>query len=134
MFIDASALVALFSAEVEQGRVDAIIKSGSGAFTSPLAVLETALALSRAEKWNAPVDDVTVSVVELLADIGVAVREADNPLEITLLAAGAATRFRTGRRGLNLADCMHYAFARYFDVPILATANEFRQTDLTVIP
>jgi ribonuclease VapC len=134
MFIDASALVALFSAEAEQGRVDAVIRSTSGAFTSPLAVLETALALSRAEKWNAPVDAVTASIVELLADIGVAIRDADNPLEVTLLAGGAAARFRAGRRGLNLADCMHYAFARYFDVPMLATANEFRQTDLTVVP
>lgn len=134
MFIDASALVALFSAEPEQGRVDAIIKSTSGAFTSPLAVLETALALSRPEKWNAPVDDVTASVIELLEDIGVAIREVSNPLEITLMAGGAAARFRAGRRGLNLADCMHYAFARHFDVPILATADEFRQTDLTVVP
>tara|TARA_R110002020_G_scaffold14062_17_gene50011 strand:- start:4390 stop:4632 length:243 start_codon:yes stop_codon:yes gene_type:complete len=80
------------------------------------------------------VDEVTVSIVELLADIGIAIRDADNPLEVTLLAGWAAARFRAGRRGLNLADCMHFAFARHFDVPILATASEFRQTDLAVAP
>jgi ribonuclease VapC len=134
MFVDASALVAAFSAEAEEGRIEAVLNSATAAFTSPLAVLEAALALARAEKWNAPVDEVTASVLTLLEDSGVAVREADDPVAIALLAGEAARRFRAGRRRLNLADCMHYAFARHYDVPILATADEFRQTDLTVVP
>jgi ribonuclease VapC len=134
MFVDASALVAVFSAEAEERRIEAALNNAVAAFTSSLAVLETALALARPEKWNAPVDEVTVSVLKLLEDSGIAVRESDDPVSIALLAGEAARRFRNGRRRLNLADCMHYAFAKHFDVPILATADEFRQTDLTVVP
>jgi ribonuclease VapC len=134
MFVDASALVAVFSAEAEERRIEAALNNAAAAFTSSLAVLETALALARPEKWNAPVDEVTASVLKLLEDSGIAVRESDDPVSIALLAGEAARRFRNGRRRLNLADCMHYAFAKHFDVPILATADEFRQTDLTVVP
>lgn len=134
MFIDASALVAVFSAEAEEHRVEAILNNTATAFTSPLAVLEAAFALARPEKWNAPVHEVTASVLNLLEVSGIAVRESEDPIALALLAGEAATRFRTGRRRLNLADCMHYAFAKHFDVPMLATADEFRQTDLKVVP
>jgi len=36
--------------------------------------------------------------------------------------------------GLNLGDCLHYAYAKFYGVPILATADEFRQTDLETVP
>ena len=52
----------------------------------------------------------------------------------TTLALSAAHRYRAGRRGLNLGDCLHYASAKYDRVPILATADEFRQTDLDTVP
>jgi ribonuclease VapC len=55
-------------------------------------------------------------------------------LETTRLALSAAHRYRAGRHGLNLGDCLNYACARFHDVPILATADEFRQTDLVTIP
>ena len=45
----------------------------------------------------------------------------------TRIALSAAHRYRAGRRGLNLGDCLHYACAKYYNVPILATADEFRQ-------
>jgi ribonuclease VapC len=42
-------------------------------------------------------------------------------------------RHRTGRHSLNLGDCLHYACAKYFGIPILATGGEFRQTDVEVV-
>ena len=39
-----------------------------------------------------------------------------------------------GRHGLNLGGCLHYACARYYSVPILAMADEYRQTDQETIP
>ena len=134
MFVDASALDAVFSAEAEELRVEAILNETTTAFTSSLAILEAALALARPEKWNAPVDEVTASVLRLLEEAGIAIRESEDPVAIAMLAGEAARRFRAGRRRLNLADCMHDAFARHFDVPNLATADEFRQTDLRVVP
>jgi len=63
---------------------------------------------------------------------------SDEPLppavEATRLALSAAHRYRSGRDGLNIGDCLHYACAKYFDVPILATANEFTQTDVKTAP
>ncbi|WEK05416.1 MAG: type II toxin-antitoxin system VapC family toxin [Candidatus Devosia phytovorans] len=134
MFVDASAIVALFSKEQEQSRVDDILGSTVGSFTSPLAVLESVLALSRPDKWNVPVDEAALSLVQLMRARDIVIRDVDNPSEVVHLASFAAARFRSGRRGLNLADCMHYASAKYYKVPILATANEFRQTDLDVVP
>ena len=52
----------------------------------------------------------------------------------TALSLAAAHRYRSGRRGLNLGDCLHYACAKYYRVPILATAEEFQQTDLETVP
>eukprot|EP01035_Chromulina_nebulosa_P008211 gene8211-11125_t len=49
-------------------------------------------------------------------------------------ALSAAHRYRAGRHGLNLGDCLHYAVAKYHGIPILATADEFRQTDLETVP
>ena len=55
-------------------------------------------------------------------------------METTRLALSAAHRYRAGRHGLNLGDCLHYACAKFYGVPILATDGEFRQTDLETAP
>ena len=55
-------------------------------------------------------------------------------LEATRLALSAAHRYRAGRHGLNLGDCLHYACAKFHKVPILATDDEFRHTDLETVP
>ncbi|HLG87874.1 MAG TPA: type II toxin-antitoxin system VapC family toxin [Alphaproteobacteria bacterium] len=49
------------------------------------------------------------------------------------MALSAAHRYRAGRHGLNIGDCLHYACAKYYRVPILATGGEFRQTDLETV-
>jgi len=53
--------------------------------------------------------------------------------EATRLSLSAAHRYRAGRHGLNFGDCLHYACAKFYDVPILATADAFRQTDLETV-
>jgi ribonuclease VapC len=55
-------------------------------------------------------------------------------METTRLAVSAAHRYRGRRHGLNLGDCLHYACATFYGVRILATADEFRQTDLATVP
>ena len=54
--------------------------------------------------------------------------------EVAILAVEAAERFGSGRRRLNLGDCFHYACAKHHGIPILSTADEFRFTDLEVVP
>ncbi|HEV2897163.1 MAG TPA: type II toxin-antitoxin system VapC family toxin [Pseudaminobacter sp.] len=134
MFIDACAIIAVLSDEPEAGRVSDAIASGKNAFTSPVAVLEAVLGLARPDKFALAVSEVEPIVAEFLDERGIEVRDLPPASETTRLALSAAHRYRSGRHGLNLGDCLHYACAKYFAVPILATADEFRQTDLITVP
>lgn len=133
MFIDACALVALLSDEPEAQRVSDAIDGSPVRFTSPIAVLETALALARADKFDITLDIAEQVITEFLIARDIVVRDLPPAASATSLALSAAHRFRAGRRGLNLGDCFHYACAKFYDVPILATASEFRQTDLDTV-
>lgn len=134
MFVDACAIIAVLSDEPEAERISKALQCADNAFTSPVAVLETALGLARADKFSRPVADVEPIVTEFLEDRGIAIRDLPPAVEATRLALSAAHRYRSGRHGLNIGDCLHYACAKYFDVPILATANEFSQTDIKTAP
>ena len=134
MFVDACAIIAILSDEPEADRMADALSRAESPFTSPVAVLETALALARADKFARPVAEVEPIILEFLDDRGIAIRDLPPAVEATRLALSAAQRYRSGRHGLNIGDCLHYACAKYFDVPILATANEFSQTDVQTMP
>jgi ribonuclease VapC len=134
MFVDACAIVALLSDEPEAERFSEAIASAKHPFSSPVAVLEAVLGLARADKFDRAVAEVEPIVIEFLDARAIEIRDLPPAIETTRLALSAANRYRSGRRGLNLGDCLHYACAKYFDVPILATADEFRQTDIRTVP
>jgi len=134
MFIDACAIIALLSDEPEARRVSDAIAAARNPFTSPVAILEAALGLARPDKFGLPLDKVEALLMEFLEARGIEIRDLPPALETTRFALSAAHRYRTGRRGLNLGDCLHYACAKYYDVPILATDNEFRETDIATVP
>ena len=102
--------------------------------TSPVAILETVLGLARPDKFNASVPEAERLVLDFLEERGITIRDLPPASEATHLALLAAHRYRAGRHGLNLGDCLHYACAKYYGVAILATADEFRQTDLECVP
>jgi ribonuclease VapC len=133
MFVDACAIIAVLSDEPEAERISNALQTADTPFTSPVAVLETALGLARADKFARPIAEVEPLVMEFLDDRGIAIRDLPPAVEATRLALSAAHRYRSGRHGLNIGDCLHYACAKYFDVPILATANEFTQTDVKTV-
>jgi ribonuclease VapC len=133
MYVDACAIVALLADEPEAGRVSRALSGAQTAITSPIAILEAALALSRPDKFNLTVGDLGPIIVEFLDERGIEIRDLPPAAETTSLALDAAHRFRSGHGKLNLGDCLHYACARHYDMPILATADEFRQTDLRVV-
>jgi ribonuclease VapC len=134
MFVDASAIIALMSEEPEAERVSSAIATAREPITSPVAVLETVLGLARPDKFNAPVPVVERLVLDFLEERGIAIRDLPPAGETTRLSLDAAHRYRVGRHGLNLGDCLHYAAAKHYGVPILATADEFRRTDLETVP
>ncbi len=134
MFVDACAIIALLSDEPEAERVSDALVSAARRFTFPIAVLEAALGLARPDKFNLAVEAVAPIILEFLDERGIEIMDLPPAMETTRLALSAAHRYRAGRHGLNLGDCLHYACARFHDVPILATADEFRQTDLVTLP
>jgi len=134
MFIDACAIIALLSDEPEADRVSDALISADQRMTSPVAVLEAALGLARPDKFGLSVEAVEPLILEFLDEWGIEIRDLPPAKETTRLVLSAAHRYRGGRYGLNLGDCLHYACAKFYDVPILATDDEFRQTDLATIP
>ncbi len=134
MFVDARAIIAVLSDEPEAERVSQALVSAERRMTSPVAVLEAALGLARADKFDLSVEAVEPIILEFLDERGIEIRDLPPAIETTHLALSAAHRYRGGRHGLNLGDCLHYACAKFYDVPILATDDEFRQTDLETVP
>jgi ribonuclease VapC len=97
-------------------------------------VLETVIGLARPDKFDRPVDAIEALVFEFLDARGIELEDMPPAAEATQLALLAAHRYRQGRHGLNLGECLHYACAKHYRVPILATAGEFRQTGLETVP
>ena len=75
MFIDACALVAVLADEPESERVSAAIMSAKKRFTSPLAILETALALSRPDKFDLAIGQVEPLIMEFLDARAIEIRD-----------------------------------------------------------
>lgn len=134
MFVDACAIIAALANEPEAARVSDALDSGAERFTSPVAVLEAVIGLSRPDKFNLPTDRIEGLVLEFLEERGVRICDMPPAAELMRLSLSALHRYRAGRHGLNLGDCLHYACAAHYQAPILATDNEFRQTDLATIP
>ncbi|HEV7323485.1 MAG TPA: type II toxin-antitoxin system VapC family toxin [Bosea sp. (in: a-proteobacteria)] len=134
MFVDACAIIAVLSDEPEAERVSRALAGAKKRITSPVAVLEAVLGLARPDKFNLSVEAVETLVLEFLDERGVDIRDLPPARRATALSLSAAHRYRSGRRGLNLGDCLHYACAKYYRVPILATSDEFRETDLETVP
>ena len=134
MFVDACAIIALLSDEAEAERISDALAAAAHRMTSPVAVLEAALGLARPDKFGLSVEAVEPLILEFLDARGIEIRDLPPAADTTRLALSAAHRYRGGRHGLNLGDCLHYACAKFYGVPILATADEFRQTDLQTVP
>lgn len=134
MFVDAAAIVAMLSNEVEAERCAQAVVEASAPFTSAIAVWEAAMALARPEKLAIPVVRSAEIVNRFLEERAISLRELPPAPEATSLSVEAASRFRNNAIRLNAADCFHYACARYYAVPMLSTADEFRLTDLETVP
>ena len=128
MFVDASALVAILTAESERSTLLSRLDGAVDPLTSGLAVFETAIAVAR--KTAMSVADAEAQVAEFIRVVGlriVPITEAE-----TALALAAHARYGKGRHParLNLGDCFAYACARVHGVPLLYVGDDFPQTDI----
>lgn len=133
MFIDAAAIVAILSGEAEADRCGEALAQAEKPITTAIAAWEAIAALSRPDKFG-DVDLAREAVGRLIERSGIQLSQLPEPDALLTLSVDAMARYGRGARRLNMADCIHYATARHFGVPILSTADEFRSTDLETVP
>ncbi|WP_370462187.1 type II toxin-antitoxin system VapC family toxin [Phyllobacterium sp. SYP-B3895] len=97
MYVDACALVAILADEAEAARISDALVGATKRFTSPVAVLEAVLALSRPDKFNLPVAEVESLVTEFLEVRGIELLDLPPTKQATRLALAAAHLY--GRAG-----------------------------------
>lgn len=130
MFVDASAMVAILAGEPEAAAFTEALDRAETRITSPIAVFETVLGLTRLR--HATVDEAEADVTEFLrlADIA-CVPITPQDTHSALLAFARYGKGRGHPAQLNLGDCFAYAVARSHDVALLFKGNDFSQTDVT---
>lgn len=128
MFVDASALCAMLTNENDAAQLLTRLQPHTRRITSPLAVWETVVAVSRI--LDLPMADVRQVVEDYLALTGIVVFAV--PAQAAWVAIQAFDRFGIGRHPakLSFGDCFAYACARCFDTPLLSKGNDFSLTDI----
>lgn len=128
IFVDASALTAAIGRETEADRIIECLDTGSGFFTSPVAVYEAALAVARIANYS--VQEALAEVEAFLDEALIHVEHLDASHATAAVAAFA--QFGKGRHPakLNMGDCFAYAAATARGASILFVGNDFNQTDL----
>jgi ribonuclease VapC len=129
VIIDTSALVAIFIQEPgHEGLVDAVADAPAAAVAAPTLV-EAGIVLSVRMRLDA-----RPLLTRFLQDFGIMVIPfgEDHWRE----ALDAFNRFGKGKHpaGLNLGDCFSYAVASLAEQPLLCLGDDFRKTDLVVLP
>jgi len=128
MFVDASALTSILADEGDAPELLARLQKARIRITSPLAVWETVLAISRI--LDLEVRHAHQAVEEFLALAEIQVIAV--PPEARNQAIDAYDRYGKSRHpaSLNFGDCFAYACARIAGVPLLYKGDDFAQTDI----
>jgi ribonuclease VapC len=130
MVIDTSALVAIVLGEPSSAGLLAALDNATTRELSSVSLLEAGLVL-RARRGAQALP----SLYKLVEELGCEVVPFDAAQAKSAIAAFG--RFGKGlrhRAQLNFGDCAVYALAALRGEPILSTGNDFRATDLMVVP
>jgi ribonuclease VapC len=133
MFVDASAIVAILTAEAEGDALADLLDAAPSPISSPIAVFEAVLGICR--KRHASLSEATEDVWEFFRTAGihtVAITETDADT-----ALDAFARYGKGRghpAQLNLGDCFAYAVAKNHRTSLLFKGEDFSKTDIPVSP
>ena len=129
MVVDTSAITAILGGEPEESRFLDALLSGGTRLMSALTALEAAMVIEGRYGRDAGAD------LDLLVyAAGIEVVPFDRGQAET--ARLAWRRFGKGNHpaALNLGDCCVYALAKTKGEPVLSKGNDFRRTDLAVVP
>ena len=127
LFVDGSILVAALAEEEGFEASVSRIRGAQSVFTSPVAVVETSMALSR---MGMHPDEAHSAVRRMLAGLAVRLLELDG--RTATWAIKAFARYGKGRHParLNLGDCFSYACAKEHGLTLLYKGDNFARTDL----
>ena len=128
-FIDASAMVAILTREPDADALIATLEKAREPITSPIAVFEAALGVSRKRRARLEVAQEDVHEFLEMAKI----RTMPITEKETGLALAAFGRYGKGRghpARLNLGDCFAYAMAKSYQATLLFKGDDFAKTDI----
>jgi ribonuclease VapC len=135
MLVDACAMVAIIMNEQQGPAFANAIEASPQAFTTSIACFEAVFVLARPDCLNRPPLDVCESLLEWLADRGIALGPDVLPTtELVRAAVEIAVRLGLGKRYLSLADCFHYAHAKVAGTGMITNDVLLRQSGLPVLP
>jgi ribonuclease VapC len=129
MFVDASAIIAILTAEPEADSLADTLEAADAPMTSPIAIFEAVAGICR--KRHVTVEEAQQDVADFLQIARVRtvpISEADGSAALTAFA-----RYGKGRghpAQLNLGDCFAYAVARNHRATLLFKGNDFSKTDI----
>lgn len=128
MFVDASAVVAIITAERDASALATKLGAAREAFISPISQYESVLGVARA--LNATIAAATGLVDEFIHAKSLKNLAIDAAVASTAVAA--FERYGKGRHKakLNMGDCFAYACAKTLGVPLLCKGNDFKHTDV----
>jgi ribonuclease VapC len=128
MFVDASAIIAIVTDEAERADFEARLESADRVYTSPLAVYEAVMGITRIRRL--PIAEAQSALDRFISEVSAELVPISP--EIGRGAINAFDRFGRGRHAarLNMGDCFAYACARALDVPLLFKGDDFSQTDI----
>lgn len=124
--VDTSALIALLADEAPAEEISATLEAATTRLISAGTYVELGIVLGGR---GSP-----LTAAEVVRDLGLTVVAVDD--DLAEAAVQAWHRFGRTRHpaALNYGDCFSYALASTRGTPLVATGDDFRRTDLTVLP
>ncbi|MCJ2032075.1 MULTISPECIES: type II toxin-antitoxin system VapC family toxin [Methylorubrum] len=128
MFVDASALIAILTDEAEARILVARLQRAPRRITTPPAVWANTVVVARS--LGLPIPEAREALQAYLALASIQVVSV--PASVTDGALDAYDRYGEGRHpaALNFGDCLAYACARYYRLPLLYKGDGFARTDI----
>ena len=130
MFVDASAIIAVLTFEDEKELFEIKLKNAVTIATSPLAIYEAVLGLTR--KLSCGVRDAQSAVSSFVNETEAEILNIDEA--IGEIALSAFDKFGKGKHkaALNMGDCFAYACAKSRKMPLLFKGDDFIHTDIRI--
>ena len=127
--VDASAIVAVLTREPGADLLLSTLETAGPAETTPVAVYEAVLGVSRKRQWS--VAEAETHVRDFLEAAGVPIQPIQP--ETAHVALEVFARYGKGRghpARLNLGDCFAYAQAKLSGAALLFKGDDFSKTDI----